>query len=74
MKLWKLAQDKNTDYDTFDSAVVAAETEQEAKETAIGDYGRYGTWVAPEFVNVELIGEATMGIKKGIIISSFNAG
>ena len=33
MKLWKIEQSVNGDYDTFDSAVVAAETEQAARET-----------------------------------------
>jgi hypothetical protein len=31
MKLWLLSQDKNNDYDTYDSCVVVAETEQDAK-------------------------------------------
>ena len=31
MKLWLLSQNHNNGYDTYDSAVVAAETEDEAK-------------------------------------------
>lgn len=30
MKLWKISQTENDDWDTYDSAVVAAETESEA--------------------------------------------
>ena len=30
MKLWLISQDQNSNYDTFDSAVVAAETEEAA--------------------------------------------
>jgi hypothetical protein len=33
MKLWKISQTTNHGYDTYDSAVVAAETEIEAKRT-----------------------------------------
>ena len=31
MKLWRISQDKNNGWDTYDSAVVAAETEEEAR-------------------------------------------
>jgi len=31
MKLWLLSQDKNNDYDTYDSCVVVAENEEDAK-------------------------------------------
>jgi hypothetical protein len=31
MKLWLISQDVNTGYDTYDSAVVAAETEEQAR-------------------------------------------
>lgn len=33
MKLWLISQGVNNGYDTYDSAVVAAETEREARET-----------------------------------------
>jgi alkanesulfonate monooxygenase SsuD/methylene tetrahydromethanopterin reductase-like flavin-dependent oxidoreductase (luciferase family) len=33
MKLWLISQRANSDYDTYDSAVVAAETEDEARNT-----------------------------------------
>lgn len=33
MKLWLISQSTNTGYDTYDSAVVAAETEEEARHT-----------------------------------------
>ena len=32
MKLWLLSQDENSGYDTFDSIIVAAETEEDAKK------------------------------------------
>ena len=31
MKLWRISQNKNNDYDTYDSAVVVANSEEEAK-------------------------------------------
>lgn len=33
MKLWLISQSVNCGYDTYDSAVVAAETEEEARHT-----------------------------------------
>ena len=71
-KLYKIWQDKNTGYDTYDSAIVCAENEEEARNTNLGSVG--GSWVKPEDVQVEEIGIANDDIKKGIICSSFNAG
>lgn len=36
MKLWKIWQEQNQTYDTYDSAVVAAETEEVAKKIIPG--------------------------------------
>lgn len=33
MNIYKISQDKNQDYDYYDSAVVVAESEQKARET-----------------------------------------
>jgi hypothetical protein len=46
MKLWLISQGENNGYDTYDSAVVAAETEQLAKETSPSDYYTFrdGLW------------------------------
>lgn len=82
MKLWLISQDENPDYDTYDSAVVAAETEEEARLTNPDGYGKpvdwarkYSTWASgPEHVKVEYIGEAKEGTKAGVICASFNAG
>ena len=38
MKLWLISQNVNNNYDTFDSAVVAAETEEEARYTYPAHY------------------------------------
>jgi hypothetical protein len=58
-------------YDTYDSAIVAADSEEEARNMPVGD--KY-SWCEPKDVQVEYIGEAKDGTEKGIILSSFNAG
>lgn len=72
MKLYKISQDINSGYDTYDSAVVCSKNENDARNTHFpsSDY----TWTIPENVKVELIGTADKEIKEGIIVSSFNAG
>ena len=84
MKLFKISQNVNTGYDTYDSAIVCAKNEAEAKamhpngNLTYDDYEegktQYGTWCKKEFVNVKYIGEAKEGLAKGIICASFNAG
>lgn len=84
MKLWLISQTVNNDYDTFDSAVMAAETEEEARTMVPSHFGfeEWGTdryyqsgWVSnTEEVKVQYIGDAAEGTKKSQIIASFNAG
>ena len=80
MKLWLISQEKNMEYDTYDSAVVAAETEAEARlihpngHDWDGKATAYDSWTASEFVKVEYIGVAKDGTKSGPICASFNAG
>lgn len=79
MKLWVISQGVNNGYDTYDSAVVAAESEEEARNTLPSggtwqEAVRYGEWASkPSEVNVEYLGETDREIR-GIVISSFNAG
>lgn len=85
MNLYKISQTANSGYDTYDSAIVAAETVEEAQATlphkgykpptqeAEYDY-RADAWTAPENVSVVLIGKATEGTLAGVILASFNAG
>lgn len=79
MKLWKISQHSNQGYDTYDSAVVAADDEEAARKTSPGDY-RYSwdldpTWCnGPDLVHVEYLGEAAEGTDAGVIVASFNAG
>jgi hypothetical protein len=79
MKLWVISQDVNRGYDTYDSAVVAAETEEEARNILpSGDNWdearRYGGWASkPSEVTVEYLGVTDRDIS-GVVLSSFNAG
>jgi hypothetical protein len=73
MKLWLISQDFNTGYDTYDSAVVAAETEDDARNMNPSDYSN-GCWCQPEHVDVQLLGDALQGTEKGVVLASFNAG
>lgn len=73
MKLFRISQDVNDEYDTYDSAIVAAQTKKEAQHTPIGHDNSY-EWASPADVNVEYLGMAKRGTKKGVILTSFNAG
>ena len=82
MNLYLISQSKNKDWDTFDSAVVCAETEEEARMTHPSPYDApwdgiaegWSNWCNAEDVKVELIGEALSSMPKGIVLGSFNAG
>jgi len=81
MNLYLVTQTQNNKYDTFDSIVVCAESEDIAKRmTPDGldrfDDSNYGTWcTSPKHASVELIGIADNKYKQpGIILASFNAG
>lgn len=71
MKLWLISQNVNNGYDTYDAAVVAAETPEEAKNTEVG---WADSWAPPDYVIVQYLGEARDRHPAGIILSSFNAG
>lgn len=91
MKLWHLhrAENDQGSWDTFDSMVVAAETEEEArlthpygdrvwtgkrwKSAAPSRWDHDDTWTAPGKLIVREIGVANEG-EKGVVCASFNAG
>ena len=80
MKLWLISQTANDRYDTFDSAVVVAETAEDAcrihpaGDDNAWDY-TWSTWAkTPEEVSAEYIGEARPDILQGVVLASFNAG
>ena len=79
MNLYLLEQNINNTWDTFDSCVVAAKSEEDAKTITPGGCPRTGgwdeTWVTrPDDVKATLIGKARKGTERGLIIASFNAG
>jgi len=81
MKLWMLTSD-TYGYDTYDRVVVAAQTEDRAKN--IHPYDEMfaqdnwekmrGMWGPKESVKAKYIGAAKRGTKEGVILGSFNAG
>lgn len=86
MNLYKLSQSTNNDYDTYDSCVVCAENEHEAKTIHPSSFAkedwflrvdewRSNTWATClEDVKCELIGVSSENIKPGLVLASFNAG
>lgn len=79
MKLYLLSQTENNGYGTYDSAVVAAESEHLAKQIHPGNPKKLNdlrdTWpISLEHISCEYLGEAVEGTKKGVICASYNAG
>lgn len=79
MNLYLIEQNKNTDWDTYDSAVVLAENESEARlihpdgrADWDGEGKKYGEWTASKNVTVTLIGKSDLKLK-GVVLASFNA-
>ena len=82
MNLYLISQNTNNDYDTYDSAVVCAASEAEARNMTL-PYGKRRDWEKndcswvnwPDQVIVELIGTADPSRKEaGVVCASFNAG
>ena len=79
MNLYLISQTENCDWDTYDSAVVAAPSEEAAKTMhpngEVVSETNYRGWVkSPESVSCQLIGVAIDGTPQKVICSSFNAG
>lgn len=79
MKIYKITTDKKfVDWDTYDSAVVVANSEEEARNlrNIDGDNGVQLFWLQPlKYLNVELIGTADKSFTKPcVLVASFNAG
>ena len=75
MKLYLISQDINNDYDTYDSAVVAAKSIKDAQNISPSGDFKYSNWVKShekEKVKVKYLGETKL--KRGLILGSFNAG
>lgn len=84
MNLYLISQNVNTDWDTYDFAVVAAESASLAQRTYPGvylprdwpesSYDDLDEWTSPANVHVKYIGEAAYDIAAGVICASFKAG
>jgi hypothetical protein len=80
LHLYLISQDTNQDCDTYDSAVVAAVDEYDAREihpsgnSASTDDYAIDSWASPYNVEVKFLGYAAPGITRGVICASFNAG
>lgn len=83
MNLYHISQDIESGYDTYDSCVVAAASEEDARRIHPSEHRKdwpekedsYLGWAhKPEQVTVRLLGVAAPGIERGVICASFNAG
>jgi hypothetical protein len=90
LRLYKISQNVNNGWDTFDSAIVAAYNWRDARlihpnkrivnwpnpEEGDGDWivGNTSWCDSPNQVKTDLIGQASPDIKRGVILASFNAG
>lgn len=81
MNLYFISQKENGDYDTYDSAVVCAPSENVARNMSPWDgkkidwaTGRHTWCSSPEAVTVKLLGPANETVEAGIVCASFNAG
>ena len=82
MNLYLISQNHNNDYDTYDSAVVVAESAESAKRMhpSSGQLDVKQTmfsrndWANPEYVEVVYLGKADIIDGRKVICASFNAG
>lgn len=78
MKIYLISQTVNKDWNTYDSFVVYAENEEDAKLVhPLNDINSNyaGSWVQRvEDIQVTYLGEAKDGAERGEILSSYNAG
>lgn len=86
MNIYRISQDTNSGYDTYDSAIVIASNEEEARNihpNGIVDYMNqdkdwyHFTWTEPHNVKVELISHIVgeyYFVNGTVLCASFNAG
>ena len=80
MNIYRLWQEVNNEYDTYDSMVVIASNETEAKSyhpsggTTQETLDGWDSWCSLEDVQIELLGKASKKQKAGIVTASYNAG
>ena len=77
MKIYKIFQTINNDYDTYDSFIVCAKDEEDSKvvHKLNAHKGNRGSWVKDvKDIQAEYLGEAREGLERGELLGSFNAG
>ncbi len=82
MKLFKISQTVNQEYDSFDSAVVIARDEDDARtihpstleNPVLEKDDMWRSWCGIGEVRVEYLGEAKPGSERSIVCASFHAG
>lgn len=80
MNLYLLSQSENRGGDTYDSIVVCAENEEDAKSISPNggpfvEKDIFSGWAQKKSsITCEEIGKANKDVERGIIIASFNAG
>jgi len=77
--LYLISQDSNDGYDTYDSLIVCAKDEEEARNIHPGIFGEWRDNVSywcktSNLVKVKYIGIAANEIDYGVVLASFNAG
>jgi hypothetical protein len=75
-KLYMIWQEVNNGWDTYNSAIVCADNEEEARNVEVGTTrdGEFADWANVKDVQVKYIGIADVTIKKGTVHISFKAG
>lgn len=82
LSLYLISQQVNPGYDTYDSAVVAAASEEDArtihpdgsKDWDGKDRWPFSSWADAECVTVVRVGDAAPNVVRGVVCASFNAG
>lgn len=86
MNLYRITQEHNLGYDTYDSAIVVAETAEKAKLIHPAGYAPseqwwlveprpHSLWAHPDYVHAAYVGIAAEGLHAGqVLCASFNAG
>jgi len=81
LSVWLIKKDVNYNWDTYDSAVVIALTEDDARfihPDGRADWdglcGDYDSWCDADDVQVTLVGTALEGSKAGVVCASYKAG
>lgn len=76
MNLYLIERTDKIGWDEYDSAVVCAESLEDAKKINPCEYAeKQGKqWVDPQHITGVLIGTADPSITRGVVCASFNAG